>query len=89
MLQQMFEKMIAEFDEIEIIGLIGMAISLVSFLMTDTKIIRIVNAVGAAFLLAYGLILPSFTTFAMNVILITIHVVMLVKEFKKGKNKND
>ncbi len=84
MLREMLQNLINTFDYIEIIGLVGMAISLVSFLMCNTKRIRIINAVGALFLLAYGLLRPSFTTCVMNIILITIHIVMLVKECKKN-----
>ena len=44
---------------IEWIGYIAMAVLLVSFMMKDVTKLRIVNSVGCAFFVAYGLLLAT------------------------------
>lgn len=91
MFKDMFNKMVESFDWIEIVGIIAMLFVLLSFMMRAKRHIRFVNTIGAVFWVVYGFLRPSFTTFAMNLLLIVINIVMLVSEQREhiNKHKND
>ena len=70
---------------IDAIGYIASATVLVSFLFKNIKIVRIVNIVGALFFVIYGLLLPTYPTMVMNLVLIFVHLYYLYVLEKQKK----
>lgn len=66
---------------IEIIGYLGSAFVLGSFLLKDIKWIRIINIFGAIFFVIYGISTETWATAFMNMALVVVHIVYLVKIF--------
>ena len=64
---------------IEIIGYIGSALVLVSFLMASVVKLRVVNAIGSGIFAVYALIIHSYPTMIMNVCLVLINLYYLWK----------
>ena len=62
------------------IGILASVFVLVSFLFSNERKTRIINIVGAAIFVVYGLILPAYATSVMNGALIIVHIVKLSKE---------
>lgn len=72
----------------EVIGIIATLFVLLSFLMRDVKVIRIINIIGCIFFVVYGILIGSLSTWLLNGILIFIHIYYLVK-FYMDKKKNE
>ena len=70
---------------IEIVGYIGSALVLVSFLMTSVFKLRIVNTVGSFIFMVYALIIHSYPTAIMNFCLVLINIRFLWKMRNTGK----
>ncbi len=64
---------------IELVGYIGSALVLVSFLMTSVAKLRIVNSIGSFIFMVYALIIHSYPTAIMNFCLIAINIHFLWK----------
>ena len=64
---------------IEIVGYIGSALVLVSFLMTSVFKLRVVNTVGSLIFMTYALIIRSYPTAIMNFCLVLINLRFLWK----------
>ncbi len=71
---------------IEIIGYLGSALVLVSFLMASVVKLRIVNTVGSLIFAVYALIIHSYPTALMNVCLVLINLYYLWKLRNKEPN---
>ena len=71
----------------EFIGILASLFVLVSFLMKKIRTIRIVNIVGAALFVVYGICINSISTWFLNGALIVIHLIFLLKS--KIANKNN
>lgn len=63
----------------EIIGLLGTLFVLISFLMKEVKLIRIINIIGAILFVIYGLLIGALSTWLLNAILVIIHIIYLLK----------
>lgn len=63
----------------EIIGLLGTVFVLISFLMKEVKLIRIINIIGAVLFVVYGLLIGALSTWLLNAILVIIHIIYLLK----------
>ena len=63
----------------EIIGIAATGFVLLSFLMNDIKKVRIINIMGAALFVVYGLLIAAFSTWVLNACLILIHIYYLLK----------
>ena len=63
----------------EIIGYVGSALVLVSFLMASVVKLRIVNSVGSAIFASYALLIHSYPTMIMNICLVLINLYYLWK----------
>ena len=63
----------------EVVGYLGSAFVLLSFLLKDIKRIRLINIIGAAFFVAYGIYTKTWATAFMNCALIIVHIYYLVK----------
>ena len=70
---------------IEIVGYIGSALVLVSFLMTSVFKLRIVNTIGSFIFMVYALIIHSYPTAIMNFCLVIINLRFLWKMRHTGK----
>lgn len=73
--------------EYEIIGLTATMFVLLSFLMREVRMIRIINIIGAGCFVMYGILINSLSTWIMNGILIIIHMIYLFKNTKKKVRK--
>ncbi len=62
----------------DIIGYVGMAFVLLSFLMPKMVWLRVLNMVGSAFSLAYGIATKTFPTAALNAALLLINGFLLI-----------
>ncbi len=71
---------------IELVGYIGSALVLISFLMVSVYKLRVVNSIGSLVCVIYGTIIHAYPTVLMNVALILINVYYLVKMTKTQKN---
>lgn len=74
---------------VEVIGISASALVLISFLTSNQTKTRIINIVGCAIFVAYGIILPAWSTAFMNAALIIVHIVFLSKDAiarKRSKN---
>jgi hypothetical protein len=67
---------------ISIIGYLGSAFVLGSFLLKDIKWIRIVNIFGAIFFVIYGISTETWATAYMNLALVIVHIVYLIKMYR-------
>jgi hypothetical protein len=67
------------FSVTEIIGYIGSLGILLSFLMKDMNRLRIVNTIGCAFFVMYGVLLHSVPVIVTNGIIICINVFYLLR----------
>lgn len=65
---------------IEVLGIIATLFVLLSFLFKSPKKIRIVNIVGAALFVIYGLCIDSLSVWLLNGVLIVIHIYHLAKK---------
>lgn len=70
---------------IEIVGYVGSALVLVSFLMTSVFKLRIVNTIGSFIFMVYALIIHSYPTAIMNFCLVLINLHFLWKMRHTGK----
>ncbi len=70
---------------IEIVGYVGSALVLVSFLMTSVFKLRIVNTIGSFIFMIYALIIHSYPTAIMNFCLVLINLHFLWKMRATGK----
>ncbi len=62
-----------EFNYIEIIGYLASIVLLVSFLKKDIKQLRIVNSIGCALFVTYGVLLSSYPIVITNLAIILIN----------------
>lgn len=73
---------------VEAIGYAGMAIVILSFAMRNIIALRIVNFVGSALCLAYGILTHTFATAALNGALMVINLTALtIIEIRHRRNK--
>ena len=70
----------------EIIGYVGSALVLVSFLMASVVKLRVVNSVGSLIFATYALLIKSYPTMIMNICLVLINLYYLWKLRNKEPN---
>lgn len=63
----------------EIIGYVGSALVLVSFLMASVVKLRVVNAIGSTIFAVYALLIRSYPTMIMNICLVLVNLYYLWK----------
>lgn len=66
----------------ELIGIAGTLFVLLSFLMKDIKMVRIINIIGAILFVVYGILINALSTWLLNAILVIIHIVYLTRSKK-------
>lgn len=64
---------------IEVVGYIGMAFVLISFLFKDIKFVRIINIIGSLFTLVYGIMILAIPIIILDGSLLVINSVYLLK----------
>lgn len=64
---------------VELIGIIATVFIVVAFSMDGEKKIRILDLVGAVLFVIYGLLIKSFSTCLLNLILVGVQIYKLVK----------
>ena len=72
---------------VEVVGIVATLFVLASFLLNDITYVRLVNIAGAAFFVAYGLMLGAFSTWFLNAVLIVIHFYFLLR--KESEENHD
>lgn len=73
----------------EIIGYLGMALVLCSFLMKDIKWVRIINMCGAVLSMIYGILTFTIPTACLNGALLLINGIFVVSYIMKNKKEKD
>ncbi len=71
---------------VQLIGYIGSALVLVSFLMVSVYKLRVVNSIGSVVCVIYGFIIGAYPTVVMNLCLVAINVYYLIKMINTQKN---
>ena len=74
---------------IEMLGYLGMILVVLGFLCKDIKLLRLLNAIGAAFCCVYGLLTRTYPTMCLNAILLVINIICLINIFRKGNKNGD
>jgi hypothetical protein len=70
-------------DTTEVIGFIGSAVVLISFLFKDIKYLRVINTIGCGIFIAYGFMLQtSWPIVFTNVCIVVINSYFLLKAGK-------
>ena len=67
----------------EIIGWIGSAVIMLSFIPKDVKKIRIINIIGCIVWVAYGFITKAPSVWVMNTLIFFLHLYHLIKDRNK------
>ena len=74
---------------IEVIGYVGMALIIISFLFKQVMVLRSINLFGALLSMVYGFLIGAYPTAALNATLSVINIIFiviyLVNKYKKGK----
>lgn len=70
---------------LEIFGYLGMALVLVSMMMTSVKWLRILNMSGAIICAIYGILTNTWPTALLNIGLLIIQMVQLFRLYRKEK----
>lgn len=65
---------------VEALGIIATIFVLLSFLFRAEKKIRIVNIIGAALFVAYGILMGALSVWLLNALLIIIHIYFLFRK---------
>ena len=71
----------------EIIGYVGSALVLLSFLMSSVLKLRIINSLGSLASLIYGLLVHTYPTVIMNAALLIINIVFIIKMSKSNDER--
>ncbi len=76
-------------DWVELIGIVGSVLVLISFLMKDILVIRIINIIGSIVFVVYGIIIGAVATWFVNAALIVVHTIYIIKGYcEKRINKS-
>ncbi len=69
----------------EILGILASVLIICAFMFKDIKIIRILDAFGAALYILYGVLIGSFPNILLNVVLVLIQIYHLIKLYKEKR----
>lgn len=69
----------------ELIGITGSLMIILAFLFKDIVKVRVADTVGAMLFVVYGVLIHSFSTVFLNLVLIGVQVVQLAK-LKKSRS---
>ena len=68
---------------LDIFGYVGMALVLISMMMTSVKWLRIINMTGAVICATYGILTNTWPTALLNLGLLVIQAVQLFRMYRK------
>lgn len=71
----------------EVIGYVGSALVLLSFLMSSVLKLRIINSLGSLASLIYGLLVHTYPTVIMNGALLIINIIFIIKMSRNSGEK--
>ena len=71
----------------EWLGIVASVCILVSFLTSNQIKTRIINSVGCVVFVVYGILLPAYSTAFMNAVMLVVHIVFLIKHFRKRRKE--
>ena len=71
---------------IELFGYLGMALVLISMMMTSVKWLRILNMSGAIICAIYGILTKTWPTALLNLGLLAIQALQLFRLYRKERN---
>lgn len=71
----------------EWLGIVASVCILVSFLTSNQIKTRIINSVGCIVFVMYGILLPAYSTAFMNAAMLVVHMVFLIKYFRKRRKE--
>tara|TARA_S200002703_G_scaffold102036_3_gene88400 strand:+ start:416 stop:670 length:255 start_codon:yes stop_codon:yes gene_type:complete len=74
---------------VEWIGYLAQSFILLSFLVSNLKVLRIVNIIGGIGWTSYGLYVGSSSIIIGNILMILIHIFKLYQEIKLNKRDNE
>lgn len=66
----------------EIIGIVATLFIIASFLTKDLIKVRIVNLVGSVIFIVYGVLIHSWSTAILNLVMVIVHLVYLLRRKK-------
>ena len=72
----------------EYIGYIASALVLISFLMKNITYLRVINTIGCAFFIMYGILLQSAPIIITNVAIVLVNLYYLLKMIREREIKN-
>lgn len=72
---------------LDIIGYVGMAFILSSWLFTKLWLIRLINCCGAVCYIIYGLLTKTYPTVLLNAALIVLNAVMAIRAILKERHE--
>ena len=67
---------------LEIFGYVGMALVLISMMMTSVKLLRTLNMISAVICATYGILTNTWPTALLNIGLLIIQIVQLIRMHK-------
>lgn len=70
---------------IELLGWIATGITLISMMVKDMIVLRVINSVGCILWISYGMVRSDVPIIVVNGTILVIHIVALIKEEKKKK----
>lgn len=70
---------------LEIFGYVGMALVLVSMMMTSLKWLRVLNMTGAVICATYGMLTNTWPTAMLNLGILIIQIVQLIRLHQKER----
>lgn len=73
-------------DKYELVGLAGSVMVIISFMFKDVKKMRLVNMVGSALFIIYGILIRAWSVVFLDSMLIIVQTIQLIKA-RKGKNE--
>lgn len=69
---------------VEILGYVAMVLVALSFLLKDVIKLRLVNSLGCACFVIYGLLIGSFPVTGLNTLVVAINLYYIFKDRKSG-----
>ena len=70
---------------LEILGYVGMALVLISMMMTSVKWLRVLNMIGAVICATYGALTNTWPTAFLNFGILSIQIVQLIRLHRNKK----
>lgn len=70
---------------LEIFGYVGMALVLISMMMTSLKWLRVLNMTGAVICATYGILTNTWPTAMLNLGILIIQIAQLIRMYRKER----